>query len=72
MAPTVDRMVAYSRDADVLRFHIPQELQFLEPQRRADTWVYYGHGVLGGAGGHGAGRDALPRQHLGLLEVWID
>ena len=43
-----DRMVAYSRDADVLRFHIPQELQFLEPQRRADTWVYYGHGVLAG------------------------
>ena len=43
-----DRMVAYARDMDVLRFHIPQELQFLEPQRRADTWVYYGHGVLAG------------------------
>ena len=44
----IDRMVAYSRDMDVLRYHVPQELQFLEPQRRADTWVYYGHGVLGG------------------------
>ena len=44
----VDRMVAYSRDMDVLRFHVPQELQFLEPQRRADAWIYYGHGVLGG------------------------
>ena len=43
-----DRMVAYSKDMDVLRYHVPQELQFLEPQRKADTWVYYGHGVLGG------------------------
>ena len=43
-----DRMIAYSRDADVIRFHVPQELQFLEPQRRADTYVYYGHGVLAG------------------------
>ena len=44
----VDRIIAYSRDMDVLRYHVPQELQFLEPQRRADTWVYYGHGVLAG------------------------
>ena len=43
-----DRMIAYSRDADVLRFHVPQELQFTEPQRRADTWVYYGSGVVAG------------------------
>ena len=26
-----DRMIAYSRDMDVLRYHVPQELQFLEP-----------------------------------------
>ena len=43
-----DRMVAYSRDMNVLRYHIPQELQFLEPQRRADSWVYYGYGVQAG------------------------
>ena len=48
MGSPTDRMIAYSRDMDVLRYHVPQELQFLEPQRRADTWIYYGHGVLGG------------------------
>ena len=48
MGSPTDRMIAYSRDMDVLRFHVPQELQFLEPQRRADTWIYYGHGVLAG------------------------
>lgn len=47
-AGNTDRMIAYSRDMDVIRYHVPQELQFLEPQRRADTWVYYGHGVLAG------------------------
>ena len=48
MGSPTDRMIAYAKDMDVLRFHVPQELQFLEPQRRADTWVYYGHGVLAG------------------------
>ena len=47
-AGSTDRMIAYAKDMDVLRFHVPQELQFLEPQRRADTYVYYGHGVLAG------------------------
>ena len=43
-----DRMVVYSRDMDVVRFHVPRELQFTEPQRRADTYVMYGSGVLAG------------------------
>ena len=43
-----DRAVAYPRDMDVLRFHVPQELQFIEPQRVGMTWIYHGTMVLGG------------------------
>ena len=44
-----DRAMAYVKDMDVLRFHVPQELQFIEPQRGpGPMWVYYGHMVLGG------------------------
>ena len=42
------RAIAYPRDMDVLRYHIPQELQFNEPQREGLTWVYYGTMALGG------------------------
>ena len=44
----VDRAIAYPRDMEVLRLHIPQELTFIEPQREAARWVYYGHLVLAG------------------------
>ena len=44
----VDRMVGYARDMEVLRLHVPMELQFMEPQREADTWVYYGTAALAG------------------------
>ena len=47
-AGTTDRAVAYPRDMDVLRYHIPQELQFIEPQRMGTTWKYHGVMVLGG------------------------
>ena len=43
-----DRVIAYTRDMDVLRYHVPQELQFIEPQRQGARWVYHGHMVLGG------------------------
>ena len=44
-----DRAMAYVKDMEVLRFHVPQELQFIEPQRGpGPMWVYYGHMVLGG------------------------
>ena len=44
-----DRAMAYVKDMDVVRFHVPQELQFIEPQRGpGPMWVYYGHMVLGG------------------------
>ena len=47
-AGTTDRAIAYPRDMDVLRYHIPQELQFIEPQRVGMSWIYYGNMVLGG------------------------
>ena len=46
--PTTRRAIAYPRDMDVLRFHVPQELQFIEPQRKAMSWVYYGSMALAG------------------------
>lgn len=42
------RAVAYVRDPEVVRFHVLQELMFMEPQRRADVWTYYGQMSLGG------------------------
>ena len=42
------RAIAYPRDMDVLRYHIPQELQFIEPQRVGTNWIYHGTLVLGG------------------------
>ncbi len=42
------RAIAYPRDMDVLRYHIPQELQFIEPQRLGTNWKYHGTMVLGG------------------------
>ena len=42
------RAIAYPRDMDVLRYHIPQELQFIEPQRVGTNWIYHGTMVLGG------------------------
>lgn len=42
------RAVAYPRDSNVLRFHVPQELQFMDPQLTGVSWVYYGTMVLGG------------------------
>ena len=42
------RAVAYPRDQDVLRFHVPQELTFIEPQREGMGWVYYGRMTLAG------------------------
>ena len=47
-ASGVDRAVAYPRDMQVLRYHIPQELQFIEPQRVGASWIYHGHMVLAG------------------------
>ena len=44
----VARAVAYSRDRNVVRFHIPQELQFDTPMRQYGGWVYPGHGVAAG------------------------
>ena len=44
-----DRAMAYVKDMDVVRFHVPQELQFSEPQRGPGLqWIYYGNMVLGG------------------------
>ena len=43
-----DRAIAYPRDMEVLRFHVPQELQFGEAQRQGLTWTYYGSMVLAG------------------------
>lgn len=43
-----DRAIAYPRDMEVLRFHVPQELQFIEPQRVGMTWVYHGTMSLAG------------------------
>ena len=43
-----DRALAYPRDMEVLRYHIPQELTFIEPQRRGFSWVYHGSMVLAG------------------------
>ena len=49
VTPTTDRRaIAYPRDQEVLRYHIPQDLTFSEPQRQAMGWVYYGTLVLGG------------------------
>ena len=50
VAPSSEgRAMAYVKDMEVLRFHVPQELQFIEPQRGpGPMWVYYGHMVLGG------------------------
>ena len=45
---TTKRAIAYPRDMDVLRYHIPQELQFIEPQRVGLTWIYHGTMALGG------------------------
>ena len=47
-ASNADRMVAYSRDRNVVRFHIPQELQFDPPMRVYGGYVYPGHGVAAG------------------------
>lgn len=47
-ASNTTRAMAYTRDMDVLRFHVPQELQFIEPQRQGARWIYHGHMVLGG------------------------
>ena len=47
-ASNIDRALAYPRDMDVLRFHVPQELQFIEPQRVGASWIYHGHMVLAG------------------------
>ena len=47
-ASNADRAVAYSRDMEVVRYHIPQELTFTEPQRVAVSWNYYGTMVLAG------------------------
>ena len=45
---TADRAIAYPRDMEVVRYHIPQELQFIEPQRVGMTWLYHGSMVLAG------------------------
>ena len=45
---TTRRAIAYPRDMDVLRFHVPQELQFIEPQRNGMGWIYYGWMALAG------------------------
>ena len=42
------RAIAYPRDMDVLRYHVPQELTFIEPQRVGFSWIYHGTLVLGG------------------------
>ena len=42
------RAIAYTRDMNVLRYHIPQELQFMEPQLLGISYNYYGTLVLGG------------------------
>ena len=42
------RALAYPRSADVIRYHIPQELTFIDPQRVGMGWVYYGWMSLGG------------------------
>ena len=44
----LDRAVAYSRDMDVLRMHIPMELQFQQPIRQPGGWLYPGDAALGG------------------------
>ena len=44
----VSRAMAYPRDREVLRLHVPQELTFIEPQRWGTTWVYHGTLVLAG------------------------
>ena len=47
-ASTKRRIVAYTRDPNVLRYHIPQDLTFSEPQRKGLGWTYYGWMALGG------------------------
>ena len=47
-ASNADRMIVYARDMEVVRFHVPQELMFSEPQRSGLGWVYFGSMVLGG------------------------
>ena len=43
-----NRYIAYPRDMMVLRYHVPQELQFTQPQREGLGWTYYGSLVLAG------------------------
>ena len=42
------RAIAYPRDRNVVRYHIPQELMFSEAQRLGLGWKRYGHMVLAG------------------------
>ena len=42
------RAIVYPRTEDVLRFHVPQELQFIEPQRVGMGWIYHGWMALAG------------------------
>ena len=45
---TTKRAIAYPMDMSVIRMHVPQELQFIEPQRVGTTWIYHGALVLAG------------------------
>ena len=45
---TGKRIIAYNRDPNVLRYHIPQDLTFSEPQRKGLGWTYFGWMALGG------------------------
>lgn len=47
-AKSTNRAIAYPRDMEVIRFHVPQELTFIEPQRRGFSWIYHGAMVLAG------------------------
>ena len=42
------RAIVYPRNRSVLRFHVPQELQFIEPQRDGMGYIYHGWMALAG------------------------
>ena len=68
-----DRAMAYVKDMEVLRFHVPQELQFIEPQRGPgpDVGILRPHGA-GRAGDHGAERLPVSGRYLMTLHVSPD
>lgn len=45
---TIDRMIAYRRDPDVLTLEIPQDFEQFPPQEEGMEWVIYCHERIGG------------------------